>query len=249
MIYLFGYFMKYVLDTHAHTIASGHFTTDTVTDLARAAKERGLLLFCVTDHSPSIPGSANENYFRSLKYCERERMGVQILYGAEVDVMENGKLGLSDDLIDEMQIVIVSQHPPCFKPKSAEENTAALISAIRRARADIVGHPDDEKYPLLPKDLVCACAQTGTAIEMNNASLTPGGYRGDAANRDRELLRLCRKFDVFVSLGSDSHGGHQIGDFTYAQKLIEEENFPQELILNTSVQKFLSHLQSHGRRL
>ena len=40
--------MKLVLDTHSHTIASGHFTTDTVTDLARGAQKRGLELICIT---------------------------------------------------------------------------------------------------------------------------------------------------------------------------------------------------------
>ena len=241
--------MKIVLDTHSHTIASGHFTTDTVTDLARAAKKRGLELICVTDHDPAIPGSASESYFRNLKYCEPKRLGVRILYGVEADVLPCGKVGLPDDLLAEMQIVILSQHPPCFPPKSAEENTAALISAIRHARADIAGHPDDEKYPLLAEVLVKACSETGTAIEMNNASLTPGGYRGDATARDRELLRLCRRYGVPVTLGSDSHGAAHIGDFTYALKLVEEENFPQELILNTSVEKFTAHLCAHGRRL
>ena len=125
----------------------------------------------------------------------------------------------------------------------------ALISAIRHTKADIAGHPDDEKYPLLAEDLVKACAETGTAIEMNNASLTPGGYRGDAAARDCELLRLCRRRGVPVTLGSDSHGAAHIGDFTYALKLVEEENFPEELILNTSVEKFIAHLRAHGRRI
>lgn len=240
--------MKIVLDTHSHTIASGHFTTDTVTDLARAAKERGLELLAVTDHSPSIPASASESYFRNLRYCEPKRLGVRLLYGSEIDVTEFG-IGMADDVLAEMQVVIVSQHPPCFSPKSAEENTQALIRAIKKTKADIVGHPDDEKYPLLAEELVKTCKETGTAIEMNNASLTPGGYRGDAASRDRELLRLCKKHDVLVSLGSDSHGREHVGDFTYALKLLEEENFPEELVVNTSAEKFTQLLRSHGRRL
>lgn len=241
--------MKLVLDTHSHTIASGHFTTDTVTDLARGAQKRGLELICITDHDPAIPGSANESYFRNLKYCEPKRLGVRLLYGVEADVMPGGGVGMANDLLAEMQVIILSQHPPCFPPKGAEENTAALISAIRITKADIAGHPDDEKYPLLAEDLVKACAETGTAIEMNNASLTPGGYRGDAAARDCELLRLCRRRGVPVTLGSDSHGAAHIGDFTYALKLVEEENFPEELILNTSVEKFIAHLRAHGRRI
>ena len=75
--------MKPFIDTHTHTIASGHWTTDTVTDLARAAAERGIKILAVTDHSPSIPGAATENYFLNLKYAEKNRFGVRILYGTK----------------------------------------------------------------------------------------------------------------------------------------------------------------------
>ena len=189
--------MKPFIDTHTHTIASGHWTTDTVTDLARAAAERGIKILGVTDHSPSIPGAATENYFLNLKYAEKNRFGVRILYGTEAE------------------------------------------------KIDIIGHPDDEKYPLLAEELVRACKEFGTAIEMNEASLTPGGYRGNAKARDSELLKLCAKADVFVAMGSDSHGAAHVGVFTYAEELIRETGFPRELVVNYSADRFLDLLNSH----
>ncbi len=238
--------MNILIETHSHTVASGHFTRDTITDLARAAQAKSIRLLCVTDHSPSIPGSATENYFRGLKYCEKKRFGVEILYGTEADVMnESGALGMSDELLAEMVIVIASQHPPCFKPADIDTNTRGFLRAIESGRIDIVGHPDDEKYPLHAEALVDACKRFGTIIEMNNASLNPHGYRGDAKARDAELLKLCKEKRVYVSLGSDSHGAAHIGDFTYALSLIRECAFPEELIVNTSVPLFLSLLEPH----
>ena len=238
--------MNTVIETHSHTVASGHFTRDTITDLARAAKEKGIRLLAITDHSPSIPGSATENYFRGLKYCEKRRYGVDLLYGTEADVLDcKGTLGMSDEVLAEMQIVIVSQHPPCFRPSDAEANTAALVNAVRSGRVDIVGHPDDEKYPLDAEALDFACKQFGTAIEMNNASLAPTGYRGNAKMRDAELLRLCKEKRVYVSLGSDSHGAAHIGDFSNAVALIRECSFPEELIVNTSIPLFRTLLEPH----
>ncbi len=241
--------MKILLDTHTHTIASGHWTKDTVTDLAKAAARRGLELLAVTDHSPSVPGAATENYFRALRHTPRNRCGVQLLFGVEADVVNaHGKLGLSDALLAEMEIVIVSQHPPCFPPASAEENTAALLAAVRSGRVDIVGHPDDEKYPLHAEELVRACAEHGTMIEMNEASLRPGGYRGNAKARDAELLALCRRHDVYVALGSDSHGAAHVGEFTFGTALLRETGFPAELVVNDRPELFQSILLAHAAR-
>lgn len=238
--------MKILFDTHSHTVASGHFTHDTITDLAKAARSRGLALLAITDHSPSIPGSATENYFRGLKFCEKSRCGVQLLYGTEADVLdENGKLGMSDTVLTGMDIVIVSQHPPCFPPAQADKNTRAILNAVKTGRIDIVGHPDDEKYPLDAEAVVSVCKQYDTLIEMNNASLTPHGYRGDAKKRDTELLRLCKEKNVRISLGSDSHGAAHVGDFTYALELIQECRFPEKLIINTDLDAFRSILSAH----
>lgn len=238
--------MNILIETHSHTVASGHFTRDTITDLARAAQTKGIRLLCITDHSPSIPGSASDNYFRSLKYCEKKRFGVEILYGTEADVMdEHGNLGMRNEILAEMGIVIASQHPPCFKPSDIDTNTRGLIHAIESGCIDIVGHPDDEKYPLDAEALVNTCKQFGTMIEMNNASLTPNGYRGDAKARDTELLKLCKEKRVYVSLGSDSHGAAHIGDFTYALELVRDCNFPEELIVNSSLSLFRSLLEPH----
>lgn len=238
--------MKLLIDTHTHTVASGHGTKDTITDLARAAKQRGIRLLAVTDHSPSIPESARESYFRALRFCEPVRYGVKLLYGTEADVTDRtGTLGMSDDVLALMNIVIASLHPPCFHPSDVETNTCALVSAVQSGRVDIVGHPDDEKYPLDLPSLVDACKQYGTMIELNNSSLSPEGYRGNAKPADAQLLRLCKEKRVYVSLGSDSHGHEGVGDFRYCLDLIRECAFPEELIVNTSEELFTSLLKPH----
>lgn len=242
--------MKVLLDTHTHTIASGHSTRDTVTDLARAAAARGLELLCITDHSPSTPGSAGTEYFRSLAKAPRRRFGIDILFGTEADVTdERGSLGMASDILAELDLVIVSQHPPCFAPSAdAERNTAALVAAVRGGRADIVGHPDDEKYPLDYPALVRVCSEYGAMIELNEASLRPDGYRGDARAKDAELLRLCRAAGVTVALGSDSHGAAHVGDFTYGLALVRETGFPQELIANRDAAAFRRWLRERRKQ-
>lgn len=238
--------MKAIIDTHSHTIASGHQTTDTIADLAKAAFKKGLEILAITDHSPATSGSASANYFRNLKYSERRRCGVQILYGCEADILDtDGRLGLDSDLLKTLDLVIVSQHPRVFTPKTPKENTKAFIRAIKTGIVDIAGHPDDEKIPLQTEDLVKACADYHTAIELNNASLLPDGYRGNARQRDTELLELCEKFGVLVAMGSDSHGARQVGEFSLAEQLLREVSFPEKLVVNYSKELLADLLKRH----
>lgn len=240
--------MKAIIDTHTHTIASGHYTTDTVTDLARAANEKNLSVLAITDHSPSMLGGARESYFRNLKYCEKKRFEVRLLYGVEVDVINSsGTLALSNDVLNELDVIIASLHPNVFKPSTERENTNALTSAIKTGLIDIVGHPDDEKYPLCYESLVRACADYNTMIELNNASLSPDGYRGNTKHNDLRLLELCEKHNVVVAMASDSHGAANVGNFIYAEKLIKEFNFPEKLVANYSESLFFSILQKHSK--
>ena len=50
-------------DIHTHTIASGHGTRDTISDMAKEAAARGLSTLGISDHSPATPGAASLSYF------------------------------------------------------------------------------------------------------------------------------------------------------------------------------------------
>ena len=84
--------------------------------------------------------------------------------------------------------------------------------------------------------LVQAAREYGVLLELNNSSLRPGGSRKDAKPRDVEMLRYCREYQVPVVIGSDAHVDTDIGNHEMALALLEEENFPQELIINRSVE-------------
>lgn len=123
------------------------------------------------------------------------------------------------------------------------------MAAVRTGKIDIVGHPDDEKYPLFAEELVRACADANTMIELNNASLTPGGYRGNAKERDAELLALCEKHKVVVAMGSDSHGAAHVGNFTYAEALIRECCFSRKFTRQRERSAFLFDIEKPSQTL
>ncbi len=226
-----------IVDLHTHTIASGHGSTDTITDLAREAARRGIRILGITDHGPATPGSADLSYFRSLLKAPRTRLGVRIYYGVEANILDaDGTLDVPDELLSQLDYAIISLHlptfPPVTGPEAVEIHTAAYLKAMNHPGVRFVGHPDDGRYPVDYDHLLQACKERGIYPELNNASLMPEAYRQDCAIHDRRILSLCQSLHLPILLSSDSHGCGHLGDFTYAKKLLQEVAFPQELILN-----------------
>ena len=63
----------YLSDIHTHSIASGHGTTCTISDMAKAVSRKGLKLLGITDHGPGTRAAGTSSYFRSLTYAPKKR--------------------------------------------------------------------------------------------------------------------------------------------------------------------------------
>lgn len=234
---------SFEFDIHTHTIASGHATTATITDLAKAAQKRGLKMLGISDHGPATPGGGRPAYFRSLSYAQKERLGIRMLYGAEVSILDNfGKLDLDDSILSKLDYVIASLHRPAKKPGSIDENTEAYISAMKNPYVRIIGHCDDTKFPVDYLALVQAAREYHVILELNDSSLRPDGYRGDTRFNDLFLLNLCSHYQYPVILSSDSHGTAHVGDFDCAMEMIRLAQFPDSLIMNRSCSELLGFL-------
>ena len=231
-------------DIHTHTIASGHGSAATITDMAKAAASRHLKILGISDHGPATFGGGRTSYFHNLAYAQKQRLGVEMLYGAEVNILDNhGKLDLEDSILEKLDYVIASVHNPVKKPGTQEENTLAYIAAMKNPNVRIIGHCDDVKYPVDYLALVKAAMQYHVLLEINNRSLSPDGYRGDTRFNDLMILNLCRHFHHPVVLSSDSHGTKHVGDFSCALEFAELSKMPESLIMNYSGKTFKRFLE------
>lgn len=225
-------------DLHTHTIASGHGSTATITQMAKTAKEKGLKILGISDHGPATSGGAKGAYFRSLSIAPRKRFGIDLLYGAEVSILDNcGRLDLPDDVLVNLDYVIASLHRPVKEPGTVEENTRCYIEAMKNPYVKVIGHCDDTHYPVDYAALVRAAMEYQVYLEINNASLSPDGYRGDTRYNNQMILNLCKQYNYPVLLSSDSHGVEHVGDFGFAREVIALAEFPSRLILNCNAGK------------
>lgn len=230
--------MKYkaLFDLHTHTIASGHAYC-TIREMAKAAADKGLELLGITEHAPAMPGTCHNFYFHNMKVVPREMYGIHLLMGAELNILDTeGHVDLEEKELKHMDITIASLHIPCMKPGTREENTEDYLNVMKNPYVTIIGHPDDGRYQVDYRALVQGAKEYGKILELNNHSLEPSCFRRDARENDLEMLKLCMEYQVPVVMDSDAHFDAAIGEFQMARGLLEEISFPEELVLNHSVE-------------
>ena len=233
---------KVELDVHTHTVASGH-AFSTLQEMAQAAAEKELKVLGITEHSPGIPGTCNPIYFRNLHVVPRRMYGIELLLGAEINIIDTkGTLDLDEKIMQMLDIRIAGIHSLCYSQGTREENTQGMINAIANPYTHIISHPGDGTAQLDFEPIVLAAKEYGTLLEFKNSSLNPCRYKAEARGNNLEILRLCKKYEVPVILGSDAHISFDIATYDYVWQLVDETGFPEELIMNLSVEKFEDYL-------
>ena len=214
--------MRFLADTHSHTLASGH-AYSTITEMAEAAAAKGLEVLALTEHAPKMPGTCGMFYFQNLDVVPRMQKGVRLLMGAEVNIMDpDGTIDLSEDTCRDLDIVVASIHPPCY--------------GLGHPYVHIIGHPDDGRFPMDYEVLVRTAKETGTLLELNNSSLRPQSSRKGTRENMLTMLELCRQYEVPVTTGSDAHVNVDAGNFVNVREVIEYCGFPEELIATADLE-------------
>lgn len=238
--------MRLQVDSHTHTLASAH-AYSTILENAHTAAEQGIKLLCITDHAPALPDSPNCFHFMNYHSLDRELYGVQMLYGVELNIMDaSGTIDLPEDILKKQDVVIASYHTACTPPGSRAENTRAYLKAIENPYVQIIGHPEDGHIPVDFEALALAAKDAGVLLEVNNNSLKNAYYRLNTRENLLSLLKLCEKHGVPISTGTDAHFATAVGRFHEAEELLKEARFPEELVANTSVDKFMGLLTRKG---
>jgi len=233
---------KILLDVHTHTVASGHGYS-TIQEMATRAAELGLEVLGITEHGPAIPGTCDPLYFRNIMVIPRKMYGVKLLIGAEVNILDNeGHLDLDESYLSRIDLRIAGLHSLCYKKGTKEENTEGMLKVIRNPWINIISHPGDGTAELDYEPLVLAAKENHTLLEINNHSLNPVRHKTEARENNLEILRLCKRYDVPVILGSDAHISFQIADYERLWPLLEEAEFPDELVMNDKPAKFFDYL-------
>lgn len=235
--------MKFIADTHSHTLASGH-AYSTIREMAAAAENRGLQAVALTEHAPEMPGTCGLYYFQNMDVVPRRIGGIRLLMGAEVNIMDpDGTIDLPEETCRDLDIVVASIHLPCYGLEHTyEETTRAYVEAMKKPYVNIIGHPDDGRFPFDYEVLVKTAKETGTLLEVNNSSMRPQSSRKGTRENILTMLDLCRQYEVPVTTGSDAHVDADAGNFSNVKEILEYCSFPEELVVTTDLKKLRPYL-------
>lgn len=232
--------MKLVVDTHTHTISSGH-AYSTVQEMAREASVNGVKAFVITDHGPAMKGAPFLYHFGNLRVVPGEIYGVKVIKGVEANIIDyDGNTDMPAEYLRRLEFAIASFHDICIVPSTIEDHTNAMIGVLKNPLIDAVAHPGNPQFQVDIDRVVRAAREYGKLIEINNHSFY---IRTGSEKNCREFALKCKEYGVKVVCGSDSHISFDLGKFDKINKLFEEIQMPEELVLSTSVERFEEYLR------
>lgn len=238
---------KIEIDTHTHTIISGH-AWSTLKENCEAAAYRGLKGICLTEHGPGIDGSLPDFAPSAMRLLPESDCGVRIIHGMELNILDTeGTLDVTkENGIKFVQFGIASMHNLTIQTDTIERNTAAYVNALKNPYVDILGHPGQSYYTIVPEEIVLAAKKHDKMIEINNNSfLVRKGSKENCAI----IAKLCMKHNVRVCVSSDAHYHTAVGCVDEAAKMLKEIDFPKELILNSDFENFMKYLKEREKRV
>lgn len=235
-------------DLHIHTVASGH-AYSTVREICAAAAARGLEMVAITDHGPALPGAPHTFHFVNMIVLPRELSGVKILRSAECNITgPDGDLDIDPGGLAALDIVHAGLHPLCgYAGHTLEENTEAVLNAIRGGYVDVLVHPGNPYYPLDYGTVVAEATSKGMALEVNNSSFI--SVRRGSEQNCAIIIEEAKRLGTRMCVASDAHDASQVGVFDDALELIDSVGLPEEQIINRDTESVLQFLRERGKEI
>lgn len=237
--------MKFLVDTHTHTIASGH-AYSTLIENAQVAASKGLSLLCVTDHAPTMPGAPHFWHFANQRVLPRFLHGVGILRGVEANILNtDGEVDIEPRIADSLDWILASFHEPVFPPVSRAVHTQALLNVITSGRVHALGHLGNPNFDFDFELVISAAARHNVLIEINNSSLC--GSRHGSQARCEAIAACAKEVGARLTTGSDAHFAHDVGNFIHVSALLKKVDFPVEQVVTHHPRSFLDFLEERGQ--
>ncbi|MEP7355839.1 MAG: DNA polymerase/3'-5' exonuclease PolX [Anaerolineales bacterium] len=237
-------------ELHAHTTWSDGALS--VREMAQAARGRGLKVLAITDHSQSLgitSGLAPQRLRQQRREIDKVQAemggGFSLLQGAEVEILSDGQLDYSDDVLGDLDIVIASLHTSLRQPREAV--TVRLIRAIDNRHVDIIGHPTGRLLPdragadLDMEAVLRAAARSGVALEIN---ANPARLDLDDNYAFRALELGC-----LLAINTDAHSASNFELAHFGVGIARRAWATPEQVINTwPGEKLLRWLDDRGHR-
>ncbi|CUR58599.1 PHP C-terminal domain protein [metagenome] len=225
-------------DLHSHSDWSDGGSP--IEEMAFTAIELGHDYLVLTDHSPRLKvarGLSAERLARQLDVVDavNEHLvgSFQLLKGIEVDILDDGTLDQTDDMLARLDLRVASVHSKLAMAK--DDMTRRMVAAVRQPRTNVLGHCTGRlvtgnrgtrgQSQFDAKAVFHACKANDVAVEINS--------RPERRDPPTALLELARDIGCLFSIDSDAHAPGQLDFLSYGCERAEKAGIDPDRIVNT----------------
>jgi DNA polymerase (family 10) len=231
-------------DLQMHTTASDG--KNSIEEMAEAARELGHEYIAITEHSKAVTVANGLDEKRmaaqitKLRAADKKGLGIRVLVGSEVDILKDGSLDYSDEILAQLDVVVCSIHSYFNLDRAAM--TERMLAAIENPYAQIIGHPTGrlllkrEGFDYDMEKVLDACAKHGVAMECNSYP--------DRLDLKDVYLRMCKERGVKVVISTDSHVAANLSFIKYGVTMARRGWLEKKDVINTlPCEEFLGALR------
>lgn len=225
-------------DLHSHTEWSDGTTP--ITTMARAAQLVGLEYLVVSDHSPNLTianGLSVERLTEQLRVLDelngRDDLDIRLLTGIEVDILLDGDLDQTREMLSRLDVVVASVHSKLRT--ESREMTRRMLAAIAHPQTNVLGHCTGRlvegsrgtrpQSTFDARAVFAACAEHGVAVEINS--------RPERQDPPDDLIQLALEAGCLFSIDSDAHAPGHFSFLELGAARAEANGVPAERIVTT----------------
>jgi putative hydrolase len=226
-------------DLHSHSDWSDGGSP--IEEMAFTAIELGHDYQVLTDHSPRLRianGLSVQRLQKQLGVVDAVNQhlagsGFTLLKGIEVDILDDGSLDQTDEMLDQLEVRVASVHSKLAM--DAPEMTKRMVAAVRNPRVNVLGHCTGrlvtggrgtrKQSQFDARAVFEACAESNTAVEINS--------RPERRDPPTKLLELARDLGCLFSIDSDAHAPGQLDFLWYGAERAQAAGIDADRIVNT----------------
>ena len=229
-------------DLHSHTEATdGH---NRLEEMAEAAKNRGYEYLAVTEHSKKVAmakGMDAKDLARQMEAIDRlnkKLKGIRLLKGIEVDILEDGRLDLPDDILKELDLRVCSIH--YNRNLSREKQTERIIRAMDNPYFNILAHPtgrlinEREPYEVDLQKVMQAAKDRGCFLELN--------AHPDRLDLSEHYCKMAKEMNLKIAISTDAHSVSHLNFMRFGIGQARRGWLEANDVLNTRTWKQLKQL-------
>ncbi|HEX6247680.1 MAG TPA: PHP domain-containing protein [Nocardioidaceae bacterium] len=211
-----------------------------IEEMAMTAIEVGHEYICLSDHSPRLTvanGLSAERLSRQLDVLAALNGHLdgqlRILPGIEVDILDDGSLDQTEEMLARLDVVVASVHSKLRM--EAPAMTRRMVAAVQNPHTNVLGHVTGRlvtggrgtrpQSTFDAEEVFAACAAHDVAVEINS--------RPERRDPPDDLLALAIGSGCLFAIDSDAHAPGQLDFLDHGCARAEELGVPVERIVNT----------------